>query len=206
MRYAASLTAAGVLSLSLVAAMVAPHHQLQPSMWQATDVPLMWQPLALDPVHSATSTSAPPSRHQYHSPGKPGADVELLSPGVRTFSLHQVHELELKIHSHHPQGSLHIALKPSGDLQLLSGTQEWRFELKGPSTLTLPIQVHTQVEGQHYVHIFIEHQDPNGTLTTRALATELRTGDKLQTKAYAKSFRAGTASPYRTLPASEEIY
>jgi len=132
--------------------------------------------------------------------------VALVSPGIRTLPLGDARELELAIQSHLSQGSLYIRLEPSQDLQLASGVREWHFELNGARTLTLPITVQALAEGQHYIHVFIEHIDEHGIGTTRALATELRTDDGLLTNAYAKSFSAQRYSEYRTLPASETIY
>lgn len=186
MHYAAALMAAGILSLSLLAAVVMP------------------QPLASQ-VHVAPPEETRQAHH-HRSPGKPGADVALVSPGIRTLLLGDTQALELQIQSHHTHGALHIRVVPSQDLKMLSGVRQWSFELSGQQVLALPLTVQTLAEGQHYLHVFIEHIDQDGTRTSRALATEFRTADHVQTRAYAKSFHAGTASPYRTLPAREEIY
>ena len=177
MHYAAALIAAGILSLPLLAAVPTP------------------QPEETRHAH-----------HLHRSPGKPGADVTLVSPGIRTLLLGDTQALELQIQSHHTHGALHIRVVPSQDLKMLSGVRQWSFELSGQQVLALPLTVQTLAEGQHYLHVFIEHIDQDGTRTSRALATEFRTADHVQTRAYAKSFHAGTASPYRTLPAREEIY
>jgi hypothetical protein len=222
MQYATSLTAIGALSLSLIVAMAAqlsaPEQMLQQPAWP-TGMPLMLQlqerhtqPLEVKaPAHAHRNNVHRNNAHQHdahehRSPGKPGADVALVSPGIRTLPLGDARELELAIQSHLSQGSLYIRLEPSQDLQLASGVREWHFELNGARTLTLPITVQALAEGQHYIHVFIEHIDEHGIGTTRALATELRTDDGLLTNAYAKSFSAQRYSEYRTLPASETIY
>ena len=130
----------------------------------------------------------------------------LVSPGIRTLSLGTTRNLELEIQSHLSRGSLHIRLEPSQDLQLVSDTREWNIDVTGERTLALPISIQALVEGQHYVHVFIEHIDEHGIGTARALATEFRVGDGFLTNAYAKSFSMESRSEYRTLPASEVIY
>jgi hypothetical protein len=211
MQYAASLTAIGVLSLSLIAAVAAqlssPERMLQQPMWP-TDMPLMLQlqDSPARPLELKTSVHSRHHHHEHRSPGKPGADVALAGPGIRTLALGETRELDLEIQSHLSQGSLHIRLEPSQDLQLVSITREWDFQLNGERSLALPIAVQALAEGQHYMHVFIEHTDPHGVGTTRALATEFRVGDGFLTNAYAKSFSMESRSDYRALPAREEIY
>lgn len=186
MHYAAALMAAGILSLSLLAAVVMP------------------QPLASQ-VHVAPPEETRQAHH-HRSPGKPGADVTLVSPGIRTLLLGDTQTLELLIQSHHRHGTLHVRVEPSQELQMLSDARQWSFALSDQEVLALPLTLQALAEGLHYLHVFIEHIDPDGTHSTRALATEFRTADHVQAPAYAKSLRAGTANPYRALPVSEEIY
>lgn len=212
MQYAASLTAIGVLSLSLIAAVAeqlsTPEQMLQQPMWP-TDSALILQLQQSTARPFELKTSGHHHHHHDHehrSPGKPGADVALTSPGIRALPLGDTRDLELAIQSHLTDGTLQIQLETSQDLQMVSGTHEWNFELNGAQTLTLPITVQALAEGQHYVHVFIEHVNDDGARTTRALATELRTGTGFIAKAYAKSFSGESASEYRALPASEAIY
>lgn len=211
MKYAASLTAIGVLSLSLIAAVVAqlssPQRMLQQPMWP-TDMHLMLQLQENQARRLELKTSAHGHHHdhEHRSPGKPGADVTIAGAGIRTLAVGETREMDLEMQSHLVQGSLHIRLEPSQDLQLVSNTQEWHFDLGGERSLKLPIAVQALAEGQHYVHVFIEHVDEHGVSTSRALATEFRTFDESLTKAYAKSFSVESRSEYRTLPASESIY
>lgn len=211
MQYAASLTAIGVLSLSLIAAVVAqlssPQRMLQQPMWP-TDMHLMLQLQENQARRLELKTSAHGHHHdhEHRSPGKPGADVTMAGAGIRTLAVGETREMQLEMQSHLVQGSLHIRLEPSQDLQLVSNTQEWHFDLSGESSLKLPIAVQALAEGQHYVHVFIEHVDEHGVSTSRALATEFRTFDEPLTNAYAKSFSVESRSEYRTLPASESIY
>lgn len=211
MQYAASLTAIGVLSLSLIAAVAAqlssPEQMLQQPMWPS-DLPLILQlqERQARPLELKTSAHSHHHDHEHRSPGKPGADVALASPGIRTLTLGDTRELELEIQSHLAQGSLHIRLQPSQDLLLVSDTREWDFDLNDAHALTLPLAVQALAEGQHYIHVFIEHVDDQGVTTTRALATEFRVGDGFLTNAYAKSFNTQSRSEYRTLPAREAIY
>ena len=211
MQYAASLTAIGVLSLSLIAAVAAqwssPHRMLQQPTWP-TDMHLMLQLQENQARRLELKTSAHNHHHdhEHRSPGKPGADVALAGAGIRTLAVGEIHELELAMQSHLVHGSLHVRLEPSQDLHLVSDVREWHFDVEGESVLTLPIAVQARAEGQHYVHVFIEHVDQHGVTTSRALATEFRTFDEPLTKAYAKSFSVESHSEYRALPAIESIY
>lgn len=215
MQYATPLAVIGALSMSLIIAVAAqlssPQHMLQQPMWPM-DMPLMLQ-LQNDPARplelktSVRSHHHHTGHHHHHrSPGKPGADVALTGPGVRTLVLGEVRSLELAIQSHMTDGTLQIQLETSQDLQMVSGTHRWDFELNGTQTLSLPIAVQALAEGQHYVHVFIEHVSDDGARTTRALATEFRVGDSFATRAYAKHFSKESGSEYRALPANEVIY
>lgn len=211
MQYATSLTAIGVLTLSLAVAVAAqltsPQQMLHQPTWP-TDMHLMLQIQENQARRLELKTSAHDHHHQHEhrSPGKPGADVALVSPGIRTLTLGENSALTLEIQSHLAQGSLHIRLQPSQDLQLVSDTREWHFDLTSERAVALPITVQAVAEGQHYVHVFIEHVDQHGVTTSRALATEFRTFDESLANTYAKSFSLKNPSEYRTLPASESIY
>lgn len=228
MQYAASLTAIGVLSISLAAAvtaqMIYPDQMLQQPMWP-TDVPLMMrlqETRFAKPDISPIKTSehrvdtaiqvAAAHDHEHRSPGKPGADVTLASAGIRTLTLGSPRDLQLQLLSHLPEGSLHVRLETSDDLQLLSATQEWDFELHGEQMLTLPITVMAMADGQHYVHLFIEQVDELGNASARALATELRVGGGFIANSYEKSFSheksfsTASRSEFSVMPVAETIY
>jgi len=235
MQYAASLTAIGVLSISLAAAvtaqMVYPDQMLQQPMWP-TDVPLMMRLQEtrfgkpdISPAKTSQHTSdgasvlvAAAHEHEHRSPGKPGADVTLASAGIRTLTLGSPSDLQLQLQSHLPAGSLHVRVEPSDDLQLLSDSRVWDFELHGEQVLTLPLTVQALVDGQHYVHLFIEHVDAEGNTSARALATELRVGEGFITNtdesslsyeksfSYDKNFSTASRSEFSAMPVQETIY
>lgn len=211
MPYAASLTALGVLSLSLMAALVAhlssPQLMLDHATWPA---PVM-QMQRLQETHGKTGafrTSHHPKAHHHHehrSPGKPGADVALVGGGVQTLTLASPRDLELELASHLTRGLVRIQLDASADLELLGAVREWNFDVDGNQTLRLPITLRANAEGQHYVHLFIEHEDVDGNTTARALAAPFHVGQRLG-NLHEKSLSAAAASEFRTLPAREVIY
>jgi hypothetical protein len=205
MQYATSLTAVGVFCLSLMAAMAAhwssPELMLSQPMWPG-DASLM----RLQVMHLESTDHQAHQGHEHRSPGKPGADVALAGSAIYALTAGVPLDLELKLHSHLPRGSLHIRLQPSAELELLSATQEWNFALDGEQTLTLPITVRANSDGQHHGFIFVEHTDVDGNSSARALATEFRVGGGFTANLYEKHFSAAKHSEFKVLPAKEEIY
>lgn len=206
MQYATSLTAIGVFCFSLMAAIAAhwssPELMLNPPMWPAdASLPRLQIKHLKLPNHQEHNHG-----HEHRSPGKPGADVSLAGGAIYTLNAGVPRDLELKLYSHLPSGSLHIRLQPSAELELLSATQEWNFALNGEETLTLPITVRAQADGQHYGYIFIEHIDMDGNSSARALATEFRVGGGFVTNLYEKNFSAAKHGEFKVMPAKEEIY
>lgn len=215
MPYAASLTAIGVLSLSLMAAMVAHLSSPQLMLDHATGSAPVIQMQRLQETHGKTGAFKtshhlhhhPKARHhhEHRSPGKPGAAVALVGGGVQTLTLASPRDLELTLESHLTRGLVRVQLDASADLELLGAVREWNFDVDGNQTLRLPITVRANAEGQHYVHLFIEHEDVDGNTTARALAAPFHVGQRLG-NLHEKSLSAAAASEFRTLPAREVIY
>lgn len=209
MQHTASLAAISLLAFSLLAAVVSqkshPDYLHNQPLWPS-DVSLM---LSLPGTPWAT---APVFRHPYNdvhahrSPGKPAADVGLGNAGLQSLALHEEKTIELQVQSHLGEGTLRVMLETSPDLQLLSSETEWRFELDGAETFQVPVTLLAHREGQHYVHLFVEHIDTDGTTSARALATEFRVGMPLVQKTYAKSFHMGSQDSVVSLPGRETIY
>jgi len=207
MHNAASFAAVGVFCLSLMTAIAAhwssPVLRLNQPAWPDASLPRQ-QVMHLESAHHHAHTAH--HSHEHRSPGKPGADVSLTGGAIYNLAAGVPLDLLLTLHSHLPQGSLHIRLEPSAELELLSGTQEWNFVVDGEQTLTLPITVRAQADGQHHGFIFIEHIGTDGTSSARALATEFRVGGGFAANLYEKSFSAPKHSEFKALPAQEEIY
>src|SRR5690606_20403110 len=188
MRYTVSLTAAGILSLGLITGLTAQlFHSDELSLSGQTAQAEMPQ-MAFE-AHSHSHDHLDLNRSDYRSPGKPGADVTLISPQIRALPLGVASELQLEMTSHLPKGTLRVSLELSDGLTLTSGEREWQFDVEGAESVTLPIGVQADIDGQHYIHLFIEHQSENGVSSARALATEIRVGGGILHNMQAKSFR-----------------
>ena len=210
MQYATSLTAIGVFCFSLIAAIAthwsSPELMLNQPIWPGDASFMRQQLMHLESHRHPTHYNGTHHGHEHRSPGKPGADVSLAGNAIYTLTAGVPRDLMLKLHSHLTQGSLHIRLHPSAGLELLSAAQEWNFALNGEQTLTLPITVRANSNGQHHGYIFIEHRSADGSSSARALATEFRVGGGFVTNLYEKNFRAAKSSEFKVMPAKEEIY
>lgn len=199
MRHTATLTSHGGLSLGLLVALVIL------LVVVATQWPTFTGPVAQAPGVASKTSAAHPHHHEHRSPGKPGADITLVGAGVQTLPLGNPRDLKLTLASHLPPGAVRIQLESSPQLELLGSERQWQFEVNGQQTLQLPVTVHANGEGLHYVHLFIEHQDAHGNTTARALAAAFRVGHALP-NLYEKNISTATRSEYNTLPAREVIY
>ncbi len=206
MQYTATLAAIGLLFLTALAATAA--RQLPPGMlihqapWP-NDGSLMLQPAAEQRLLPAPRHHL--DVHAHRSPGKPSIDVELLSPGLRSLPLAVAQTVELQLQTHLRDGFLRVHLEASGDLLFVGSTTDWEFELDGTETLRLPVELIATSDGQHYLHLFIEHRDSAGQVSARALATEFRVGVPLLKQAFAKTLHARAQPEVISLPGQETI-
>lgn len=217
------LTAIGVLTLGLLVAVAAqlsyPDQMLQQPMWptdtslmlrlqesQATKAPAKESKTSLHLGHVHLHAYGQCDHAGYRSPGKPGAEVTLASAPVQTLPLGTVETVELALASSLPPGTVRVALAASEGLALVGADREWQFSTSAGQPIVLPIHVQAATEGQHHVHLFVEHIDGEGTRSARALAAEFRVGGGSLEKAFAKSFSTAVQSEFSSLPAREVIY
>lgn len=209
-----SLTVLGVLGLSMLAAMVwqqshahFPHYQ---PLWHY-GVSTPKAPLTPSWSHRHTESDShhhshhQHGAHEYSSPGKPAAGVTLVSRGLQSLPLLETSQVSLTLQTGAP-GRVRITLETSPQLQLLGGASEQVLDLEGSDTLQLPLNLMAVSEGRHYVHMFIEHTDANGTTTARALATEFRVGLPLVEKSFDKHLSLADPNRQVSLPGRETIY
>lgn len=158
------------------------------------------------PTSSESTASTQTTRPHYRSPGKPGAEIHLVSAAIHRIPLGAIETLQLELASQLPKGSLQINVEPSEGLTLIDAKNEWHFTIDNSQNLSLPIHVRADQEGQHYVHLFVQHNAEDGAYAARALASEIRVGDMDFEPVYAKSFKGDKASEVRSLPAQETIF
>jgi hypothetical protein len=189
-----SLTVLGVLGLSMLAAVVwqqsHPHYPHYQQQWH---------------YKMASSETPDVHDHEHRSPGKPAADVHLASAGLQALPLLETTPVHLALQTH-MQGQVRVTLETSPQLQLVKGASEQVFNLDGNGTLQLPLSLMATREGQHYVHLFIEHTDATGITTARALATEFRVGMPLMEKLFDKQLSMADPDRLVSLPGRETIY
>lgn len=141
----------------------------------------------------------------YH--GKPGAEVRLL--GRQTFSLvaGQSKTVTLELESDNTTDQLHVVIRPSTGLSVLSERREWHLDLNTRQNLSLPVQVLAVEDGTHHLHVFVTQSDRQGQVSTRALAGAFTLGVDQQAMHFSRSeqlHKPGQA--YRSMPALETIY
>lgn len=154
-----------------------------------------------------------PEAHQHETAqhkvphGKPAAAITLISEGVQAIELMNSTQLELVLKSQVSDGIIDIRLKVDEALQLLSTTTQWSFDPAENSQLVLPIEVIAQRNGNHYVHLFIDHHALDGTHTARALAVEIKVGNLEEFQLFSKhSSPPPPSSATTSLKAEEEIF
>lgn len=201
-----SLTVLGALGLSMLAAVTwqkshqhLPHYQ---PLWHYK-VTAPKAPLA--PAWSLDSGHSHSHKHEHRSPGKPAADVSLLSSGLQSLPLLEVTPVDLALDAG-ARGQLRISLETSPQLQLVGGSSEQVFQLGDNGMVQLPLNLLATSEGRHYVHLFVEHTDLKGVTTARALATEFRVGLPLVGKLFDKNLSMADPNRVVSLPGRETIY
>lgn len=141
--------------------------------------------------------------------GKPAAAIALVTDGVQSLELMQSKKLDLVLQSRLGDGSVDIRLEAGGALQLLSASHKWTLDAATSPRIVLPIEVIAEDNGEHHLHIFIDHRNNDGKHTARALAIEFKVGAPEEMKLYSKHGTTATATAQPTnvvLKAEEEIF
>lgn len=139
--------------------------------------------------------------------GKPATAIVLVTQGVQTLELMHSRRLDLVLQNHLRDGTINIRLEAGEALQLLSFNQQWTVDAATSPRIVLPIEVMADRNGEHHLHIFIDHHSPEGTRTARALAVEFKVGNAEETKLFSKHDAATSARPTTVvLKAEEEIF
>lgn len=145
--------------------------------------------------------------HDRRHHGKPGAEVQLHGRQSFTLVAGQAKTVTLNLESDNTTDNLHVVVRPSAGLSLLSATQEWHWDLKTRQQLAIPLDVMAYEDGEHHMHVFITQYNEAGQISTRALAGAFRVGTEEQIMHFSKSeqlHKPGQA--YRSMPAVETIY
>jgi hypothetical protein len=202
-----SVAVLGVLGFAMLLAVIwqqsNPHYPHYQPLWQETLHTDRAAPSR--PSHALLHKHSHEGAGLYTSPGKPGTEVSLLSDAQQSLPLLQTSQVKLQLQSHLTQGQLRVTLETSPQLQLLNGAAEVVFDLEQGRPLELPLALRAETEGLHHVHMFIEHRDPSGISTARALAAEFRVGAAPMEKLFDKQVTLADADRLISLPGRESI-
>lgn len=137
-----------------------------------------------------------------HSPGKPGASVNIRNPQPIKFDSPGMQDFELVLQVPGTPDEISMHLSSSDGVDLLSPIGLITFPVAAEGEYRLPLSLNTKREGRHYVHLHVDLLT-NGNAERRVVSAIIqvgRTGAKLQ-KAAPESHSDGVI----TLPAQERV-
>lgn len=139
--------------------------------------------------------------HQ-ESPGKPGAAVRFIGPSVTTMDVHEHQQLLLTLAVDAPQ-SVQVSVQTDDGLTLLSARTRWEFS-DAFGEIEVPLEIYTETDGNHFVHLFVTTTDEDGRQAARAMAMQVRVGTEAMAQMQVQmQHKQAAGAAFISLPAVE---
>lgn len=154
--------------------------------------------------HQSHALSATETTGELRSIGKPGTAIAELQQSVFNLQPASTQEVALQIRSNLNEGTLWIQVSNSPAVTGATLEADWQVDLTSTKEITLPLQVSVQDPGEYRVNIIAHHLIDGKITQSRALAAELRIGNRDAVAFYEKS-AVKRYPDYVGLPAQETI-
>lgn len=137
---------------------------------------------------------------------KPGAGVRLKHNYDGHSTMDEPELLQLTFSESYNTGILNLALETDPGLALLASDTSFSYVMQGQHFHQLEIAVEPQMEGKHYLRIFVSATENNGSLKHRVFAIPFYVGDSfLPSKQQSLEADKSSADNMIFLPSTETV-